>query len=136
MEKKDYVVEAVIGLIGTMVVALALYFAMRYIDVKYFDMKLDDSQAEVYQELQAMSNTLFFFLPQTKWLQLSENKIILMLFVYGGPVLIGAIATIGVVVVLSGLGGSITNVATNYVNNQAEELQRQEEEYRWYSHYH
>lgn len=61
MEKKDYVVEAVIGLIGTMVVALALYFAMRYIDVKYFDMKLDDSQAEVYQELQAMSNTLFFF---------------------------------------------------------------------------
>lgn len=35
MEKKDYVVEAVIGLIGTMVVALALYFAMRYIDVKY-----------------------------------------------------------------------------------------------------
>lgn len=133
MEKKDYVVEAVIGLIGTMVVALALYFAMRYIDVKYFDMKLDDSQAEVYQELQAMSNTLFFFLPQTKWLQLIENKIVLMLFVYGGPVLIGAI---GVVVVLSGLGGSITNVATNYVNNQAEELQRQEEEYRWYSHYH
>lgn len=59
-----------------------------------------------------------------------------MLFVYGGPVLIGAIAAIGVVVVLSGLGGSITNVATNYVNNQAEELQRQEEEYRWYSHYH
>ena len=109
---------------------------MRYIDVKYFDMKLDDSQAEVYQELQAMSNTLFFFLPQTKWLQLIENKIVLMLFVYGGPVLIGAIAAIGVVVVLSGLGGSITNVATNYVNNQAEELQRQEEEYRWYSHYH
>lgn len=136
MEKKDYVVEAVIGLIGTMVVALALYFAMRYIDVKYFDMKLDDSQAEVYQELQAMSNTLFFFLPQTKWLQLIENKIVLMLFVYGDPVLIGAIAAIGVVVVLSGLGGSITNVATNYVNNQAEELQRQEEEYRWYSHYH
>lgn len=136
MEKKDYVVEAVIGLIGTMVVALALYFAMRYIDVKYFDMKLDDSQAEVYQELQAMSNTLFFFLPQTKWLQLIENKIVLTLFVYGGPVLIGAIAAIGVVVVLSGLGGSITNVATNYVNNQAEELQRQEEEYRWYSHYH
>lgn len=59
-----------------------------------------------------------------------------MLFVYGGPVLIGVIAAIGVVVVLSGLGGSITNVATNYVNNQAEELQRQEEEYRWYSHYH
>lgn len=136
MEKKDYVVEAVIGLIGTMVVALALYFAMRYIDVKYFDMKLDDSQVEVYQELQAMSNTLFFFLPQTKWLQLIENKIVLMLFVYGGPVLIGAIAAIGVVVVLSGLGGSITNVATNYVNNQAEELQRQEEEYRWYSHHH
>lgn len=136
MEKKDYVVDAVIGLIGTMVVALALYFAMRYIDVKYFDMKLDDSQAEVYQELQAMSNTLFFFLPQTKWLQLIENKIVLMLFVYGDPVLIGAIAAIGVVVVLSGLGGSITNVATNYVNNQAEELQRQEEEYRWYSHYH
>lgn len=136
MEKKDYVVEAVIGLIGTMAVALALYFAMRYIDVKYFDMKLDDSQAEVYQELQAMSNTLFFFLPQTKWLQLIENKIVLMLFVYGDPVLIGAIAAIGVVVVLSGLGGSITNVATNYVNNQAEELQRQEEEYRWYSHYH
>lgn len=133
---KDYVVDAVIGLIGTMVVALALYFAMRYIDVKYFDMKLDDSQAEVYQELQAMSNTLFFFLPQTKWLQLIENKIVLMLFVYGDPVLIGAIAAIGVVVVLSGLGGSITNVATNYVNNQAEELQRQEEEYRWYSHYH
>lgn len=126
MEKKDYVVEAVIGLIETMVVALALYFAM----------KLDDSQAEVYQELQAMSNTLFFFLPQTKWLQLIENKIVLMLFVYGGPVLIGAIAAIGVVVVLSGLGGSITNVATNYVNNQAEELQRQEEEYRWYSHHH
>lgn len=100
MEKKDYVVEAVIGLIGTMVVALALYFAMRYINVKYFDMKLDDSQAEVYQELQAMSNTLFFFLPQTKWLQLIENKIVLMLFVYGGPVLIGAIAAIGVVVVL------------------------------------
>lgn len=136
MEKKDYVVDAVIGLIGTMVVALALYFAMRYIDVKYFDMKLDDSQAEVYQELQAMSNTLFFFLPQTKWLQLIENKIVLILFVYGDPVLIGAIAAIGVVVVLSGLGGSITNVATNYVNNQAEELQRQEEEYRWYSHYH
>ena len=136
MEKKDYVVDAVIGLIGTMVVALALYFAMRYIDVKYFDMKLDDSQAEVYQELQAMSNTLFFFLPQTKWLQLIENKIVLMLFVYGDPVLIGAIAAIGVVVVLSGLGGSITNVATNYVNNQAEELQRQKEEYRWYSHYH
>lgn len=136
MEKKDYVVEAVIGLIGTMVVALALYFVMRYIDVKYFDMKLDDSQAEVYQELQAMSNTLFFFLPQTKWLQLIENKIVLMLFVYGGTVLIGAIAAIGVVVVLSGLGGSITNVATNYVNNQAEELQRQEEEYRWYSHHH
>lgn len=136
MEKKDYVVDAVIGLIGTMVVALALYFVMRYIDVKYFDMKLDDSQAEVYQELQAMSNTLFFFLPQTKWLQLIENKIVLMLFVYGRPVLIGAIAAIGVVVVLSGLGGSITNVATNYVNNQAEELQRQEEEYRWYSHYH
>lgn len=136
MEKKDYVVDAVIGLIGTMVVALTLYFAMRYIDVKYFDMKLDDSQAEVYQELQAMSNTLFFFLPQTKWLQLIENKIVLMLFVYGDPVLIGAIAAIGVVVVLSGLGGSITNVATNYVNNQAEELQRQEEEYRWYSHYH
>lgn len=136
MEKKDYVVDAVIGLIGTMVVALALYFVMRYIDVKYFDMKLDDSQAEVYQELQAMSNTLFFFLPQTKWLQLIENKIVLMLFVYGGLVLIGAIAAIGVVVVLSGLGGSITNVATNYVNNQAEELQRQEEEYRWYSHYH
>lgn len=136
MEKKDYVVDAVIGLIGTMVVALALYFAMRYIDVKYFDMKLDDSQAEVYQELQAMSNTLFFFLPQTKWLQLIENKIVLMLFVYGDPVLIGAIAAIGVVVVLSGLGGSFTNVATNYVNNQAEELQRQEEEYRWYSHYH
>ena len=136
MEKKDYVVDAVIGLIGTMVAALALYFAMRYIDVKYFDMKLDDSQAEVYQELQAMSNTLFFFLPQTKWLQLIENKIVLMLFVSGGPVLIGAIATIGVVAVLSGLGGSITNVATNYVNNQAEELQRQEEEYRWYSHYH
>lgn len=136
MEKKDYVVDAVIGLIGTMVVALALYFVMRYIDVKYFDMKLDDSQAEVYQELQAMSNTLFFFLPQTKWLHLIENKIVLMLFVYGRPVLIGAIAAIGVVVVLSGLGGSITNVATNYVNNQAEELQRQEEEYRWYSHYH
>lgn len=136
MEKKDYVVDAVIGLIGTMVAALALYFAMRYIDVKYFDMKLDDSQAEVYQELQAMSNTLFFFLPQTKWLQLIENKIVLMLFVYGDPVLIGAIAAIGVVVVLSGLGGSITNVATNYVNNQAEELQRQEEECRWYSHYH
>lgn len=136
MEKKDYVVEAVIGLIGTLAVAVALYFVMRYIDVKYFDMKLDDSQAEVYQELQAMSNTLFFFLPQTKWLQLIENKTVLMLFVYGGPVLIGAIAAIGVVVVLSGLGGSITNVATNYVNNQAEELQRQEEEYRWYSHYH
>ena len=97
VNQKEKLMSVVKGLVGTVCIAVAAYCVMKYLNGKFHDNHPIDCQA-----LKVYRNAIFFYLPQTAWIQYIENKCILVLMVFGGPIVIGLLGLVGVGFVIEG----------------------------------
>lgn len=88
----------------------AVFYIMRFVNIHLLSINLDDSQESVYQGLSVFSNALFFYLPKFQWIQRIENKIVLLLFIYGGPAVIGMLGLFGLNLLITGRRWNLNSI--------------------------
>ena len=96
--------------IQTLALAVFVFYVMRFVNIHLLNINLDDSQEEVYQGLSVFSNALFFYLPKFQWIQRIENKIVLLLFIYGGPAVIGMLGLFGLDLFIMGRRWNLNSI--------------------------
>lgn len=107
MEKKQCALKA---FVKTLAVAMLVFYIMRFVNIHLLSINLDDSQESVYQGLSVFSNALFFYLPKFQWIQRIENKIVLLLFIYGGPAVIGMLGLFGLNLLITGRRWNLNSI--------------------------
>lgn len=107
MEKKQCALKT---FVKTLAVAMLVFYIMRFVNIHLLSINLDDSQESVYQGLSVFSNALFFYLPKFQWIQRIENKIVLLLFIYGGPAVIGMLGLFGLDLLVTGRRRNLNSI--------------------------
>lgn len=107
MEKKQCALKT---FVKTLTLAMFVFYIMRFVNIYLLSINLDDSQESVYQGLSVFSNALFFYLPKFQWIQRIENKIVLLLFIYGGPAVIGMLGLFGLDLLVTGRRRNLNSI--------------------------
>lgn len=92
-EKEDYLTNLCGSMIVCVLIAVAMYFIMKYVDGKIdaLDMQLYLSQ----DVLKAITDATFFFLPQSSFLATLFGTALTYIIIVGAPILfVGAIIAI------------------------------------------
>ena len=100
MNQKEKVIEALKGMILTIVIAVAVYYLMKFILLK-IGTTSGEEVATGLNSLRPFRDAVFFYLPKFEWLQEIECLVILIFFVYGGPVVFALIVIFGIAFLLS-----------------------------------
>lgn len=90
MNRKEKLINALKGLIGTVCIVVTAYCLMKYLNVKFHFLDIDNKPIDC-DSFKVYKDAIFFYLPQTAWIQYVENRLIIILMVFGGPLVIGII---------------------------------------------
>lgn len=123
MNQKDKVIEALKGMVLTIGIAVLFYYLMKYIGLKF---NLIDMSEATFEELGPYREAVFFYLPQFEWIQYLENKLLIILMVYGAPTILGVVFVLGIGFLVSGPSADIDKLADDaYERKQEQEYQEQ-----------
>lgn len=100
MNQKDKVIEALKGMILTIMLAIAIFYLMKYFILKFSSTEID-VVGESLDSLRVFSEPVFFYLPKFEWLQKIECLLIYIFMIYGGPVVLALTVLFGIEIILS-----------------------------------
>lgn len=100
MNQKDKVLEVLKGMILTIIIAVAVFYLMKYFILKFSSTEID-VVGESLDSLRVFSEPVFYYLPKFEWLQTIECLLIYIFMIYGGPVILALTVLFGIEVILS-----------------------------------
>lgn len=130
MNRKEKLINALKGLIGTVCIVVTAYCLMKYLNVKFHFLDIDNKPID-WDSFKVYRDAIFFYLPQTAWIQYVENRLIIILMVFGGPLVIGIIGMIGILLVVDGAKGYLTQLKKDAYRKKCELYQEELERYHY-----
>lgn len=100
MNQKEKVIEALKGMILTIVIAVAVYYLMKFVLLK-IGTTSGEEVATGLNTLRPFCDAVFFYLPKFEWLQKIECILIDIFMIYGGPVVLALAVLFGIEIILS-----------------------------------
>lgn len=123
MNRKEKLINAVKGLIGTVCIAVTAYCLMKYLNVKFHFFNIDNKPID-WDSFKVYRDAIFFYLPQTAWIQYVENRLIITL-------VIGIIGMIGILLVVDGAKGYLTQLKKEAYRKKCELYQEELDRYHY-----
>lgn len=123
MNRKEKLINAVKGLIGTVCIAVTAYCLMKYLNVKFHFFNIDNKPID-WDSFKVYRDAIFFYLPQTAWIQYVENRLIITL-------VIGIIGMIGILLVVDVAKGYLTQLKKEAYRKKCELYQEELDRYHY-----
>ena len=123
MNRKEKLINAVKGLIGTVCIAVTAYCLMKYLNVKFQFFNIDNKPID-WDSFKVYRDAIFFYLPQTAWIQYVENRLIITL-------IIGIIGMIGILLVVDVAKGYLTQLKKEAYRKKCELYQEELDRYHY-----
>ncbi len=123
MNRKEKLINAVKGLIGTVCIAVTAYCLMKYLNVKFHFFNIDNKPID-WDSFKVYRDAIFFYLPQTAWIQYVENRLIITL-------IIGIIGMIGILLVVDVAKGYLTQLKKEAYRKKCELYQEELDRYHY-----